>query len=232
MQSFAMVIGRRPACLALLGAALASASACSSSSPSTTPVHDAGPGDAAVTCASPGVAVAGPPTNRCDLPDGGLIVQPVDPASCMARGDGGSAPACAYGDTLFGQDGPDDDCKYHVAWTSTPICQGSPGVVITLVATFLGTNAPVTGAQVNIEYYVPEQPDAGGCHDTTMHLGPTLGSAGLYQMMETTTPGTYVGQIVFDQTGEWTMRFHFDENCLDLLDDSPHGHVAFHLSVP
>jgi hypothetical protein len=165
-----------------------------------------------------------------------MTVQSVDPASCHVTSDGAvPASTCSYGETLFGQEGPDDDCKYHVAWTSTPICEGGAGVVFTLVATYLGTDQPLTGAQTNIEYYIPKVsdagPDAGYCDDQTTHLGPTLGTMGLYQMTET-TPGTYVGQIKFDAPGEWTLRFHFDESCDDVADTSPHGHAAFHITVP
>ena len=46
-------------------------------------------------------------------------------------------------------------------------------------------------------------------------------------------PGTYVvGPIVFPRSGRWVFRFHFDENCLDLAPDSPHGHAAFWVDVP
>ena len=45
-------------------------------------------------------------------------------------------------------------------------------------------------------------------------------------------PGTYTGNIQFDQAGQWTVRFHFNEDCADLLPDSPHGHAAYHFTVP
>jgi hypothetical protein len=41
-----------------------------------------------------------------------------------------------------------------------------------------------------------------------------------------------VGPIVFDQPGKWVVRFHFFENCDDLVEDSPHGHAAFYVQVP
>ena len=58
-----------------------------------------------------------------------------------------------------------------------------------------------------------------------------LGSA-TFEILGEGPPGTYTGRIVFDEAGEWTVRFHFNENCLDVLPDSPHGHAAFHLTLP
>ncbi len=161
-------------------------------------------------------------------------MQPVSPAACMENDDAGTSDdQCAYGDTLFGQSGFDDDCKYTVSWTSTAICEGGPGVQFTVVAKYNGTTEPVTGAGTRIEYYITKPSSDGGapaCDSTTDHLGPTLGSDGYYQMNET-TPGTYQGQIVFDQAGAWTVRFHFNENCFDESEESPHGHIAFHVDV-
>jgi len=166
--------------------------------------------------------------------DGGLIVQPVSAAACMENDDAGTnADSCPYGDTLFGQSGVDDDCKYAVSWTSTAVCEGGPGVQFTLVATYNGTSAPATGAGTRIEYYVPETASDGGfpaCDSTTTHLGPTLSNDGFYEMAEI-MPGTYQGTIVFDRPGPWTVRFHFNENCYDLSGESPHGHIAFHMEV-
>ena len=46
-------------------------------------------------------------------------------------------------------------------------------------------------------------------------------------------PGNYtIGPVRFDASGTWTVRFHLNENCLDLTPDSPHGHAAFYLDVP
>jgi hypothetical protein len=234
-------------------AALALAAACSSSS--NTPDgggalrNVGGDGatvpsvDAAVACSAPGSVPSGPATTRCDLADGGLLVQPVSAASCMVGGDAGDDGTCSYGDTLFGHEGPDDDCKYQVSWTSTPLCESmplgngnfGPGVVFTVVATYLGTTMPLTGAQTHIEYYLTEPDEAGAdasfCDDITVHPGPSSIATGLYEMTET-TPGTYVGEIAFDAPGAWTLRFHFNEDCLDILPDSPHGHAAFHLLLP
>jgi hypothetical protein len=46
-------------------------------------------------------------------------------------------------------------------------------------------------------------------------------------------PGTYVtSPVTFDAPGEWTIRFHFFEQCADVLPSSPHGHAAFFVNVP
>ena len=46
-------------------------------------------------------------------------------------------------------------------------------------------------------------------------------------------PGTYtIRPVVFDEAGDWTVRFHFNELCCDVVPDSPHGHAAFHIHVP
>jgi hypothetical protein len=46
-------------------------------------------------------------------------------------------------------------------------------------------------------------------------------------------PGVYVvGPVVFDKSGDWVFRFHFNEECLDVSPESPHGHAAFHITVP
>jgi hypothetical protein len=67
----------------------------------------------------------------------------------------------------------------------------------------------------------------GGCDNVSTHPGPNSGV-----VLDEGPPGTYSGRIAFDQPGQWTVRFHFHEECADLRDTSPHGHVAFHITVP
>jgi hypothetical protein len=157
----------------------------------------------------------------------------VDQASChpdaAAGDDGGAAPACPYGATLFGQSGTDDDCKYKLSWTSDPICEGAGGVQFTATLTSNVDGSPVAGISkgLAIEAFIPTSLDAS-CDDRSTHGSP--GSANLIE----TAPGSgvYKGPIVFDAPGEWTVRFHIHEECDDLLDTSPHGHIAFHVTVP
>ncbi|MDP9151623.1 MAG: hypothetical protein M3O36_17010 [Myxococcota bacterium] len=204
--------------------------------------HDAAASDASVdtpsTCASPGAPTAGPKDGHCSLPDGGSSVQSTRQASCTpdvgapAGDDGGG---CAYGNTMFGSESDDDDCKYHVKWTSTPICAGSPGVVVTAVVTHKTADGspgqPLTGANAEIEAFTTSPGDwdaATFCDTMSTHPSP---SGGLVPLAEN-PPGTYTGSVVFDQPGQWTMRFHFFQQCTDVLPDSPHGHAAYHLAVP
>jgi hypothetical protein len=156
-------------------------------------------------------------------------------------GDDGAAAAanaCDYGATMFGSEGDDDDCKYHVSWTSTPICQSTLGVTFTVTVTYLGTGLPVTNIPANYgvlpEAFIPTSLDAS-CDDMSTHVSPTIfspGSPGSGLLETTPTSGVYVGSIIFDQPGEWTVRFHIHEECSDLCGNSPHGHAAFHINVP
>jgi len=180
----------------------------------------------------------GPPDDHCALPDGGFTAQPTSQASCYTDGsapgdDGGDS--CPYNYTNYGLTADDDDCKYHVTWTSTSICSGGPGVVFTVVATLRtadGTpGAPLVGANTNIEAFTttPGNWDSASfCDDMSTHPSPSPGFPGTIE----SPPGTYTGQVIFDQPVQWTVRFHFHEECADVLDDSPHGHAAFHITVP
>jgi hypothetical protein len=163
--------------------------------------------------------------------------------------EGGGAPAsdCDYGATMFGSgisdgghpvavEGDDDDCKYHVAWTSTPICESSVlGVTFTVTVTYLGTGLPVTDIPpsegVLPEAFIPTSL-AAACDDMSVHFSPTQFGPGTGLLETRPTSGVYVGSIIFDRAGEWTVRFHIHEECADALDDSPHGHAAFHITVP
>jgi hypothetical protein len=208
--------------------------ACTSSNPANDGGTDAST-DAPLSCSSPGQATPGPADDHCS----GQPVQTTSAASChpdagaddAGDDDGGTTDSCDYGDTMFGQAGDDDDCKYHVTWTSTPICEGSEGVTFTVTATNLTDNSPVTNIPVGgmkFESFIPTVADAS-CDDQTTHTGPNTFS----NMTETPAgSGVYVGSVQFDAPGDWTLRFHFHEECSDDLDDSPHGHAAFHITVP
>ncbi len=199
------------------------------------------------SCSSPGGPVQGPPDDHCYASDGGAIVQPTTAAACYADagppgtgddagsggdagGDGGADAGnignCGdptYGPTMYGQHGGDDDCKYDVTWTSTPVCRNQP-VYFTLIVTRRTDGSPLTGANprpdvvLDCQFPVPNGPDG---KPTARAQSPEV------------APGTYVlGPIVFDKPGKWTFRFHFREECLDLSPESPHGHAAFWVEVP
>jgi hypothetical protein len=120
-----------------------------------------------------------------------------------------------YGDTMYNSEGDDDDCKYRVAWTSTPICQGTDAT-FSLQLTAKGDGAPVTGASPRLEVFLSD-----------VHPAPNAAQA-----PHEGSPGNYsVGPVRFDASGRWTVRFHFFETCTD-APSSPHGHAAFYLNVP
>jgi hypothetical protein len=131
---------------------------------------------------------------------------------------------------MFGMEGDDDDCKYHVSWTSTPICEGAAGVTFTVTAVHLTDNSPVANipSGILLEPFIPSVADAA-CDTHSTHPSPSDGS---YLIETPAGSGIYVGPVVFDAPGVWTLRFHLHEECADLLDDSPHGHAAFHITVP
>ncbi|MEO7111476.1 MAG: hypothetical protein ABI183_13640 [Polyangiaceae bacterium] len=211
-----------------------SASACSSSSSGTTT-------PTTLTCANPGAATPGNADTHCK----GATPQSVDPASCgvndagLSGGgtepddagddDAGAEEDCEYGTTMFGNAGDDDDCKYHVVWSATPICEGVPGVTFTATITNLTDNSPVTGVPDGLimEVFQPTDSNAS-CDDMSTHPSPEADN-----LIESPAgSGTYKGRVVFDASGQWTVRFHIHEECADVLDDSPHGHAAFRVTVP
>jgi hypothetical protein len=201
---------------------------------SAVPVSDAAviPDATVASCASPGGPTPGPADTHCIDTDGGLIVQPTSEADChpdVGAPDGGDDD-CPYDTTKYGTEAYDDDCKYHVSWSSTPLCEetsaGKGAVIVTVVATNLGDGSPLTGANTIVEFFTTTPGDAS-CDDMSTHPGFNSGV-----MLAEGPPGTYTGPLYFDAPGQWTMRFHFHEECADILDDSPHGHAAFHLTLP
>jgi hypothetical protein len=180
-----------------------------------------GPGsNNSALCGAPGGAVAGAEDSHC-----GSDVQPVAAASCqggmsmdmdggMMDMDGGVAEQLP--DPRFTSAGDDDDCKYHVAWTATPICQGSD-VTFTVTVTTKGDGQPAEGANPAAEALLSDTHPAPNSNQQTTETGP-----GVFE----------IGPVRFDASGRWTVRFHLHEDCVDMLPDSPHGHVAFYVDVP
>jgi hypothetical protein len=138
-------------------------------------------------------------------------------ASMMDAATGMDAmPMSPFGPTRYGTEADDDDCKYHVAFTVSPVRQNED-VTFTLDVTTLADGQPNAGAIPDAEVYL----------DAT-HPAPNSG-----QHPTEISPGHYtVGPIRFDASGRWTVRFHLHEDCEDFLEDSPHGHVAFFIDVP
>jgi hypothetical protein len=175
-------------------------------------------------CTTQGGAVPGQADGHCSE-SGKAIVQEVNQASCQGSAGSGTsdagtedaaAPPEEEAAVLFGNEGDDDDCKYHVKWSSSPICSTEP-VTFELTLTNKTTNAPVTGAQPDIDAFLSDT-----------HVAPNSGTK-----VTETQPGTYtIGPVRLDAAGKWTIRFHFFETCSDAPEDSPHGHVAFYVQVP
>jgi hypothetical protein len=160
-----------------------------------------------------------------DHMDGGITV--VDPAACAPPDAGigadvGTSTTCPYGDTNYGTHALDDDCKYDVTYSVSPIFQNSD-VTFLVTATRLADNTPVTGANVRAEIFI--SPDNDPCNATHPAPNPP-------PKTEEFSPGNYkISPVHFDRSARWTVRFHFYENCFD-DQESPHGHVAFLVSVP
>jgi hypothetical protein len=196
--------------------------------PQTTSCNPAGeptPGAADVHCAGvPAQAVNGA---SCDAIDAGATSD-----DAGSSGDAGAVPGpCGenggdYGATMYGTEADDDDCKYHVSYSASPICENN-GTYFVVTATYLtrtgedGGPAALTGASTYAEL----------CLSNT-HVAPPADGRPSQEVVEG-PPGTYtIGPVIFDAPGNWTVRFHFNEFCCDVVPDSPHGHAAFHVTVP
>ncbi len=123
--------------------------------------------------------------------------------------------ASDYGPTLFNAAGDDDDCKYHVVWTSTPIHKNEQ-LTFTVTVTNKTDGSPTIGAAPFLEAFIGDHCPPGGTQT------PTGTSAGSYT----------ISGLVLDQSGVWTVRFHLFESCVDWGAASPHGHAAFFVKVP
>src|SRR5580704_9392308 len=204
---------RRSFTLCLGLATLALAAACSTSN------GGGNTGGASTGTTGSGGFGGGPVPGAADMHCKGVTPQPTDQSVCLdttlpdagstgGGGSGGAAPE--YGATMYGTEGDDDDCKYHVTWKSTPMGLNT-NVTFTVSAIYLTngspnppecTGCPVTGANTIAEVYLND-----------MHPAPNAPT------VTTESPkGTYeIGPIVFDAPGTWTVRFHFFENCADVL---------------
>jgi hypothetical protein len=163
-----------------------------------------------------GGPVMGALDTHCRDADGGVMATVIGaclPAGTGPQPDGGVVSQ--YGPTLYNAEGDDDDCKYHVKWTSTAIRQGAD-VAFTLTLTKLADGTPAMGAGINAEVYLSDT------HPAQPPPTASESSGGVYT----------VSPIKFDAPGDWTVRFHFFEDCDDVPADSPHGHAAFFVRVP
>jgi hypothetical protein len=222
----------RPSLGILAFAAASSVSACGSDNSPATSTAAAVAGPADTHCTVNGVEIkqeigmcvvpeAGSTTSALSIYDagagagaadaGGVDDAGADDAGADAGDNGGSD----FGATLYNAEGDDDDCKYHVSWTSTVVKENA-GVTFDVKVIRRIDGKPATGANVQIEAYLTSSQPTPTVDIPSKELG-----GGAYR----------VGPVVFDHAGTWTVRFHVYETCTD-APDSPHGHAAFFVNVP
>lgn len=188
---------------------------------------DSGTSSGAMCSAKAGGAVAGDKDTHCTDSSGKAIKQETNESACKPPADAGHA----HGDNgdedagmaveeeapiLYGSEGDDDDCKYHVKWTASCI-EENTNVTFNVTVTKRADGKPLTNADPDLEVLLSDT-----------HPAPNT-----VQKPKETAPGVYTaGPIKFDAKGKWTVRFHLREECVDLTEDSPHGHVAFYVNVP
>jgi hypothetical protein len=172
-------------------------------------------GGSGATCSSPGAPASGPADDHCNG-DSGPIVQETGKCVTDTGGTGDAGPEEETPGPWGGTMSADDDCKYDISYTYTPICENTD-VTFTLTLKSRSTMKGATGADPELEVLDPDGiPAAEGSQKATET------SDGVYKI----TP------IRFNKKGKWTIRFHVFENCSDTPEDSPHGHAAFFINVP
>jgi hypothetical protein len=184
--------------------ALAAAGGCSNSDGNPPPAQ----------CMSDGGALSGTAPDTCMgmfQSVGMCMTEPAD------GGDMDAGPPDMLPTPSIGTSNNDDDCKYKVSFTYDCVQRGAPGTVFVVsLKSSTMNNMPVPGADAYVEAFLNANHPAGG---NTASTEPT--------------DGTYrIGPVVFDQSGQWTVRFHFFGNCSDSFQDSPHAHAAFFINVP
>jgi hypothetical protein len=176
-----------------------------------------GAGGGGGACASPGGPATGPADLHCEG-DSGRIVQATGKCvtGAVDAGSGGGGAEETLPGPWGGTSAADDDCKYDVNYTVTPICENQD-VTFTITLKSRVDQTLVKGAEPDLEVLDPNGiPAAEG----NQHF--TEKSDGVYE----------VTGIRFNKKGKWTVRFHFFETCSDTPEDSPHGHAAFFIDVP
>ena len=145
----------------------------------------------------------------------------------VAGPDDGTCGDDDYQPTMYGASGSDDDCKYDVSWTSTPICEnGNVYFTVTVKKRAFADGGSAVGGD--------EPPMTGGTVGPDITLGCThsMPNSPWTFLEEPAGSGIYkLGPVQFDRKGKWDVRFHFNECCNDGT-TSPHGHAAFWVNVP
>ncbi|MFO0595338.1 MAG: hypothetical protein U0228_08540 [Myxococcaceae bacterium] len=157
---------------------------------------------------------AGPLLGEEDKHCGSTVVTP-NPASCNVASDGGMSMMEAA-EVRFNAEADDDDCKYHVKYSAKPIATNTD-VTFTVTVTRKVDGMPALDLDPELEASLGETHPAPNSNAETKSLG-----GGVYT----------IGPVRFDLPGNWNLKFHFAEQCTDIAEDSPHGHVTFAFSVP
>jgi hypothetical protein len=159
----------------------------------------------------------GPVTGAQDNHCMGTFVT-VDPAQCTVDAGDTGGGGDDFGDTMSNSMGNDDDCKYFVSFTVTGgACVGTDNF-FTVTLKDATTMNPITGATgIRPEIFLTS--DGTPVNTSSSHT--TEMGNGQYK----------IGPVHFTSSGDYTIRFHFFEDCTD-TETSPHGHAAFFLKVP
>ena len=169
-------------------------------------------------CTNRGGPVAGPVDSHCaDKP-----AIETNQAACEADAPEAAAEPSTdpetnpYGDTMYNGAGDDDDCKYHITWSVSPVCE-QDGITFNITVTSKVDGSPVASAAPRIEAFLSDTHPAPNTLTVTKE-----GPAGTYS----------ISSVKLDRPGRWTVRFHLFETCADTNEASPHGHAAFFMDVP
>ena len=165
-------------------------------------------------CGSSNEGPAGGPVPGA-LDDHCVSVTPivVNPASCTAQspGDATETPTVHHN-----AESDDDDCKYHISFTATPVRLNQNVTFKVTVTALAGAKGAVTGANPSIEGVL-------NAFDVLPNVGTKTTES---------PPGTYtITPVKFDKPGRWELTYHLFETCND-LPDSAHGHASFYIDVP
>lgn len=158
-------------------------------------------------------SVPAPADMHCIESDGGKIVQAAETCPSGGGDAGTTGPLPGPRD---GNEGDDDDCKYHVRFSNTCVSLNTP-VTFTVTLTSLTDGSFVPGASTRIEGILNDTIPIGNPAPVTTETSP-----GMYQ----------ITGVKFPAAGTWLVRFHFFESCDDTEEDSKHGHAAFNIVVP
>jgi len=159
--------------------------------------------------------VGGPVTGALDDHCAAVTPIVVNPASCHATPPAGG-PA-EDNPVHYNAESDDDDCKYHVSFTASPVRLNQNVTFKVTVTNLAGAKGPVTGAAAHLEGTLDDAVAIANTDPKTIE----------------SPPGTYtISPVRFPKSGRWVITYHlFEDDCAD-LEDSPHGHASFYIDVP